>query len=86
MLKKVKFAVGVSRGGKHTWLYSLGKVYEVHWDKIGAELYEVTNLEDYAWLSGALVVPPDAIVAAIFDNNIWEKIFKYFKSLGVFSI
>ena len=84
MLKKVKFAVGVSRGGKHTWLYSFGKVYEVHWDKIGAELYEATNLEDYAWLSGALVVPPDAIVAGIFDN-IWEKIFKYL-GLGVFSI
>jgi len=29
-LKKIKFAVGISRSGKHTWLYSLGKVYEVH--------------------------------------------------------
>lgn len=80
MLKKVKFAVGVSRGGTHTWLYSLGKVYEVHWDKVGADLYEASNLDGYAWLSGALVVPPDAMAAAIFEN-IWEKTAKYLRGL-----
>jgi hypothetical protein len=68
MLKKITFAVGVSRGGKHTWLYSSGKVYEVHWDEIGADLYEASNFEEYPWLSGALVVPPDALSAAKLAN------------------
>jgi hypothetical protein len=63
-LKKIPFAVGLSRGGMHTWLYSTGSIYEVHWDRIGSDLYEATNFEDYAWLSGALVVPPDAAAAA----------------------
>jgi hypothetical protein len=60
-LKKAKFGVGVSRGGKHTWLYSLGNVYEVHWDQIGAGLYEASSFEDYPWISGALAIPPDAL-------------------------
>lgn len=84
-LKKVKFAVGVSRGGKHLWLFSFGKLYEVHWDKIGSDLYGATDLEDYSWLSGALVVPPDAISAANFDGigNIWDTFVDFLKNLGL---
>ena len=73
MVNLIKFAYGVSRGGKHTWLYSFGKIYEVHWDKIGADLYEATNLEDFAWLSGALV-PPDALAAAKLTQGWFEVI------------
>lgn len=58
-LSRMKFGFGVSRGGRHTWLYSLGKVYEVHWDQIGPNLYERTPLPMFPWLSGAIVVPPD---------------------------
>lgn len=65
-LKKIKFGVGVSRGGQHTWMFSLGKVYEVHWASVGADLYEASNLETYAWLSGAIVIPPDTFAGVSF--------------------
>lgn len=76
-LKKIKFGMGVSKGGMHTWLYSLGQVYEVHWDKVGADLYETTDIEEFGWLSGVIVVPPDAYASANFDKvgqakTIWE--------------
>ncbi|MDN3639186.1 hypothetical protein QWY82_10225 [Simiduia curdlanivorans] len=58
-LEQVKFGFGISRGGMHTWVFSNGKVYEVHWDKIGAELYEATMLRTFPWISGAIVVPFD---------------------------
>ena len=58
-LRRVKFGFGVSKGGKHTWLFSKGDVYEVHWDKIGEGLYEKTSLQKFPWLSGAIVVPSD---------------------------
>ncbi|MGF1687596.1 hypothetical protein L4C36_12995 [Photobacterium japonica] len=58
-LSRVKFGVGISRGGKHVWLFSKGKVYEVHWDTIGKDLYEATNLKDYHWLSSIIVIPHD---------------------------
>jgi hypothetical protein len=58
-LSKVDFGFGISRGARHTWLFSLGNVYEVHWDQIGAQLYERTSLQVFGWLSGAIVVPPD---------------------------
>jgi hypothetical protein len=58
-LALVKFGFGVSRGGRHTWLFSQGKVYEVHWDGMGDTLYEASPLRSYPWLSGAIVVPPD---------------------------
>jgi hypothetical protein len=61
-LEKVKFGFGVSKGGKHTWLYSKGKVYEVHWDQIGANLYEASSLRTYPWISGAIVVPSDQTI------------------------
>lgn len=58
-LEKVRFGFGVSRGGQHTWLFSEGFVYEVHWDQVGAGLYEKTALRTFPWLSGAVVVPPE---------------------------
>ncbi|WP_444928677.1 hypothetical protein ACJJIF_12455 [Microbulbifer sp. SSSA002] len=61
-LELVKFGFGISRGGRHTWVFSKGKVYEVHWDKIGSELYEETPLRSYPWISGAIVVPFDQSV------------------------
>lgn len=62
-LELVKFGFGLSKGGMHTWVFSLGKVYEVHWDKIGDELYEATSIRIFPWLSGAIVVPPDQAIA-----------------------
>jgi len=58
-LERVKFGFGASRGGRHTWLFSEGYVYEVHWDQVGPSLYEATALRDFLWLSGVIVVPPD---------------------------
>jgi hypothetical protein len=57
----VKFGFGLSRGGKHTWLYSYGSVIEVHWRGIDFEnnLYTIAPLKNYAWLSGVIVIPPD---------------------------
>ncbi len=59
-VKKIKFGFGISRGGMHTWLYSEGFVYEVHWDKKGSELYDKTNITFFPWQSNLIVVPPDA--------------------------
>lgn len=61
-LSKVKFGFGISRGGRHTWMFSLGKIYEVHWESIGTGLYESTKITKYPWLSGAIVVPPDQAI------------------------
>ena len=58
-LEKVKFAFGISRGGMHTWLYSKGKIFEVHWDSVGDGLYEKSSLRSYPWISGAFFIPPD---------------------------
>lgn len=59
-VSKVKFAFGIARGGFHTFLFSYGEVFEVHWDQIGTGLYGKTAFKDYEWLSGALIVPPDS--------------------------
>ena len=58
-LKNVEFAFGVSRGGRHTWLFSKGKVYEVHWNSIGDDLYEASELIFFNWLSSIIVIPED---------------------------
>ncbi|VEN72789.1 conserved hypothetical protein [Candidatus Desulfarcum epimagneticum] len=58
-LERVKFGFGVSRGGRHTWLFSEGKVYETHWNKIGPDLYEASPLRKFPWLSGAIVTPSE---------------------------
>lgn len=58
--KKVKFAYGLARGGKHTFLCSYGMIFEVHWDEIGDKLYERSEFDKFAWNSGVVVTPPDA--------------------------
>jgi hypothetical protein len=57
-LSLARFAYGIARGGYHTFLLSFGSVYEVHWDQIGAGLYEKSPFYTYEWLSGALLFPP----------------------------
>lgn len=61
-LEQVEFGFGMSRGGTHTWLFSKGDVYEVHWNEIGAGLYEASPLRAFDWLSGAIVIPPEQAV------------------------
>jgi len=58
-VKAVPFGLGMSRGGKHVWLFSKGDVYESHWDREPAgNLYTTVPLEQFIWLSGIVVVPP----------------------------
>lgn len=59
-LKKVKFAVGINKGGTHCFLLSYGEVFEVHWDKEGAELYGKKDFYGYEWNSGIVLTPPDS--------------------------
>jgi hypothetical protein len=40
-------------------MYSYNTVFEVHWDKDGADLYERTSFYQWPWLSGAMLTPPD---------------------------
>ncbi len=62
-LRNVQFGVGMSRGDTHTWLFSKGDIYEVHWDAVGADLYEKTAIENFPWLSSIIIVPPDGASA-----------------------
>ena len=59
-LKKLEFGFGISRGGMHTWLFSKGYVYEVHWDQEGPGLYDKTDITLFPWQSNLMVTPPDA--------------------------
>lgn len=71
-LLRVGFAYGIARGGDHTFLYSDGYVFEVHYTAIGDDrysehvdadgddLYERSLFEEFAWQSGIMVVPPDS--------------------------
>lgn len=60
VLKTVEFGFGLSRGDRHTWLFSKGDVYEIHWDRMaGDDLYDKTPLNSFGWLSGAIIIPPD---------------------------
>lgn len=62
IFKKIPFGIGMSKGGTHVWIYSLGKVYESHWDReAGSGLYTGVDLTKFAWLSGIVVVPPDSL-------------------------
>lgn len=69
---KVRFAFGLGHGGEHTFLYSEGHVFEVHWNALGDDnysqhvdadgddLYERSEFELFPpWYSGIMVVPPD---------------------------
>ena len=57
-LSKVKFGFCCARGGMHTFLFSYGDIYEVHWDQIGINLYESKPLKNSAWVDGVIVIPP----------------------------
>ncbi|HEV2864849.1 MAG TPA: hypothetical protein VGX48_27900 [Pyrinomonadaceae bacterium] len=70
---RVTFAFGLGRGGDHTFMYSEGHVFEVHWNAVGDDnyrqhwdadgddLYERSPFEDFPlWYSGLMVVPPDS--------------------------
>lgn len=60
-LNKIKFGVGMSTKGMHNWLFSLGSVYEVHWDGIGSDLYEIRKISNFPWNSNFIIVPPEMI-------------------------
>ncbi|MFL0796625.1 MAG: hypothetical protein K6L73_03945 [Cellvibrionaceae bacterium] len=61
LFKSIPFGVGMSRGGTHVWLYASGKVYESHWDReFSNGLYTAMPLNQFPWLSGIVVVPPDS--------------------------
>jgi hypothetical protein len=57
-LSNIKYGFCCARGGMHTFLFSYGDVYEVHWSQIGKDLYERTPLKDYMWVDGIIVIPP----------------------------
>lgn len=59
-LSKVKFAYGMARGGTHTFLFSYGEVFEVHYEEEGAKLYGKKAFKDYNWFSGCLLTPQDS--------------------------
>jgi hypothetical protein len=59
-LSKVKFGYGLAKGGDHTLLLSYGMIFEVHWDKIGEDLFERSSLYTYPWLDGLFVLPVDS--------------------------
>lgn len=59
-LKKVRFAVGINKGGTHCFLMSYGEVVEVHWADEGPRLYGKTDFYGYEWNSGILLTPPDS--------------------------
>lgn len=66
-LSRIPFAFGISSRGTHTWLLSLGKVYEVHWRAMGQSgvygsmgLYESQSFRKFTsgkWAHGSIVVP-----------------------------
>jgi hypothetical protein len=59
--KTNKFAYGIARGGYHTFLVTRGKLWEVHWDKIGPSLYQISDFENFAFKSGAVVIPNELV-------------------------
>ncbi len=56
----VKFAYGLARGAFHTFLYSYGEIFEVHWTEEEDRLYERSPFYSYDWLSGLMLTPPDS--------------------------
>lgn len=53
----VPFAVGIARGGYHTFLVSYGAIWEVHWSGAADSLYEVSDFSKYTWKSGVVIMP-----------------------------
>lgn len=60
-LSAIPFGVLSARGAKHMALLVRGVVYEVHWTETSdkPDVIEGTSLKKWAWLSGAVVVPPE---------------------------
>ena len=58
--KSVRLAYGIARGGMHTFLYSFGDIYEVHWTKEKDELYGKSPFNTFVWNSGMMFTPPDS--------------------------
>ena len=64
-LKKIEFAVGVADSGYHTFVISMGMVYEVHWDK-GPKDPKLTSMKPIGtflreWGSIVIAVPPSSL-------------------------
>jgi hypothetical protein len=59
-LSKVKFACVMAKGGRHNVMLSYGMIFQVHYEKIGAGLYERSPFYSWDWLSGIVVLPPDS--------------------------
>lgn len=59
-LRKVPFFFGLAKGGMHTFVGRDGKVNEFHWTAKpdDSNAIEERALEDFPWLSGAIMVPP----------------------------
>lgn len=63
-LMTIPFGFGLSSKGIHTWLFSEGKVFEVHWADQSPYVHEVHWLSGFEWNSNLLVVPPDGMRTA----------------------
>lgn len=78
-LVNVKFAACVFTKAIHTGILSRGKILEVHWKNISeqstvdkkyqtfqeGQLYESTDLINFSWLEGIIVIPPDSNVSLV---------------------
>jgi len=60
-LHQIAFGVLAARGGSHMAMIVGGAVFEVHWSSSSDDhdLFEDTDLADWGWGSGAIVMPPD---------------------------
>ncbi len=60
-LEEVPFGIVAARGGRHMAVIIDGDIYEVHWSENEHSKDVITReaLEDWAWLSGAIVFPTD---------------------------
>jgi hypothetical protein len=65
-LRRVPFGIIAARGGDHMTVLINGVVYEVHWDKPANDpnVIEATPLENWAWLSGVILMPSEDVTAA----------------------
>ena len=59
-LREVPFFFGMARGGRHAFVGTHGEISEVHWDAqpVSKKVMSEIKLEDFEWLSGLLLVPP----------------------------
>ena len=64
---QVRFAYGLASGAYHTFLYSFGMIFEVHWTQERDNLYGRSPFYYYPWRSGLMLVPPDS--SFVSDRN-----------------